>query len=589
MKNFTELFARNIVNNDVVKEYLKKLFKNIYKPEIKKWINSNLKNYIQEDLDTVKKVTKYKENDPDWLKKGVEEGTALEVEFNESFKDKVTLILQYFESDDVELNKLYKIDFDIAFYKASLWSKKVEEDNKKKLAEIPEDFTGIEVVREYDDGFKWVRLSTQKALNREGHLMNHCTKDEEQGYLQGIKSGILEIFSLRDEKNIPHCTMEVRKTEIKQIKGYSNGAIREQYVEKVKNFIQKPIKGRRFEKIEDLINLGYIEQGGKWHNIYNLQPGFIIEDTLDLRGTTIEKLPKNLTIDGHLVLTGVKTINELPENLTITKELYIKNTNIKFLPKNLKVEELNLPGTYITELPENLEVEYLDLTGTNIEFLPKNLKVKFLNLYGSKITELPENLEVKELTLSKTNIEFLPKDLKVKSLDLSDSKIKELPDNLKVEYLDLTDSKIKELPENLEVGDLFLSKSDIEFLPNTLKVTGKLYLSDSKITELPENLEVKNLELYKTNITKLPKNLKVTSMLDVSYSKITELPENLELKTLNVNGKNITKLPKKLKADVIHLDNSKIKELPDDLKARKIYGNKLIKKIPKGVKKYIVV
>jgi len=491
---FIKLYARNIVNNDKVKEYLLELSKNIEKPEIKKWINSNLKNYIQNDLETVKKVTKFKDSDPDWLKDSVKNGTALEVEFKEEFKDQLSLILQYFESEDVELKKLPKLDFDPAFFKATLWARKVEEDNKRKLSEIPEDFAGIEVVREYSDKFCWVRLSTQKALNREGHLMNHCTKKEEMGYLQGIKSGILEIFSLRDEKNIPHCTMEIRKTLIKQIKGYSNGAIREKYVEKVKNFINKPIKNKKFDNIGDLINIGYIEQDGKWHNIYNLQPNFTVKGNLDLSNTTVEKLPKNLIIWGQLKLSPSMKI--LPENLE-ADYLSLSETDVKELPKSLKVKELNLfQAGSITELPENLDLDYLCLTETNIKELPKGLKVKEeLDLSNSYIRELPENLEVEVLSLEGSRIREIPKSLKVKELDLTSCRrIKILPDNLKLDYLSLIETNIEELPKKLTVKQLDLGKTKIKELPEDIKV--HLLYTNEYIKDFPKGVKKVDKRIY---------------------------------------------------------------------------------------------
>ena len=467
-----KLYARNIVNGNDVKDFLKETSKNITVPEIQKWINSNLKTYIQEYLETVNKVTRYNESDPQWLKDSVENGTALEVEFKEEFRDKLSLILQYFESEEAELDKLSKLNFDAAFSKAMLWSRKVEKENKKKLAEIPEDLEGIEVVRRYNDGYFWVRLSTQKALNREGNIMNHCTKDEKQGYLDGIKAGTLEIFSLRDEKNIPHCTMEIQKKKIvKQIKGYSNGSIREKYVEKVKNFIKKPIENRKYKEIGDLKNIGYIEQDGKWHNIYNLQPGFTVKGDLDLSDTTIEKLPINLTVNGLLNLNFTELITELPKNLEV-EELNLYGSNVETLPDNFKVKVLDLSNSLIKELPKNLEVEELNLYGSKVETLPDNFKVKVLALKGSLITELPKNLEVEELYLGISRVETLPDNFKVKVLKVGNSLIKELPKNLEVEELYLGKSKISTLPDDIKVDTLYTS-SDMKSYPKGVKKVKK--------------------------------------------------------------------------------------------------------------------
>jgi hypothetical protein len=56
---------------------------------------------------------------------------------------------------------------------------------------------------DFKDGFKFVKLKSKPAFEREGKLMSHCVS----GY-HG-REGI-EIHSLRDEKNNPHCTIEIR-------------------------------------------------------------------------------------------------------------------------------------------------------------------------------------------------------------------------------------------------------------------------------------------------------------------------------------------------------------------------------------------
>lgn len=75
----TLITARNIVNTQEVDEFLKEKIKNIEQQEIRSWVLKNLKTYIKNDLESVSKVTKYKSTDPDWLKRSVEEGTALKV------------------------------------------------------------------------------------------------------------------------------------------------------------------------------------------------------------------------------------------------------------------------------------------------------------------------------------------------------------------------------------------------------------------------------------------------------------------------------------------------------------------------------
>ena len=74
--------------------------------------------------------------------------------------------------------------------------------------------------------FKWVMVFSQKALEREGKLMSHCVGS----YCDLVKSGHSKIYSLRDKKNEPHCTVEVSGKSIIQMQGKGNGSVDKKYV-----------------------------------------------------------------------------------------------------------------------------------------------------------------------------------------------------------------------------------------------------------------------------------------------------------------------------------------------------------------------
>lgn len=112
--------------------------------------------------------------------------------------------------------------------------------------------------------------------------------------------------------------------------------------------------------------------------------------TLDLSGTSITKLPKNLKINGSLDVSDT-CITQLPENLKVSGYLNASNTLITRLPKNLKLSgSLFLQNTPITTLPENLKIKgSLDLQNTPITVLPENLEVDdFIYLSPDKVEEL---------------------------------------------------------------------------------------------------------------------------------------------------------------------------------------------------------
>ncbi len=106
---------------------------------------------------------------------------------------------------------------------AEAWTKA----QQKKGADIKETEKDTEVVLDFKDGFKVVRLIGKNAFLREGFLMRHCA-----GSYADKKD--TEVFSLRDDKNNPHCIIEKNK----QVKGKGNGDIHPKYIGYVVKFLE---------------------------------------------------------------------------------------------------------------------------------------------------------------------------------------------------------------------------------------------------------------------------------------------------------------------------------------------------------------
>lgn len=126
------------------------------------------------------------------------------------------------------------------------------------------------------------------------------------------------------------------------------------------------------ETIEKILNFLYEKEGKgfpqNWNLIKSLETHpdgsqYAYDDDLDLSGTNITKLPKDLFVDGDLYLDGCQYLTELPNELYVEHSLGLRYCN------------------QITKLPDDLFVNGdLDLVGTNIEKLPKKLYVG-VNLY----------------------------------------------------------------------------------------------------------------------------------------------------------------------------------------------------------------
>lgn len=141
--------------------------------------------------------------------------------------------------------RLLKMSFIDAKRKAKEWSDR----NQKKGKNLVDSNDDIEIIHDFLDGTKIVKLKTKKACQREGFLMSHCVG----GY---TPSDNVHIYSYRDKKNIPHATFEVRKqnNEIVQIKGKGNGPIHPKYIHPILAFLKSIGMDIR---PNDMSNLGF--------------------------------------------------------------------------------------------------------------------------------------------------------------------------------------------------------------------------------------------------------------------------------------------------------------------------------------------
>lgn len=147
--------------------------------------------------------------------------------------------------------------------------------------------------------------------------------------------------------------------------------------------------------------------------------------------------------------------------------------------------------------------------------------------------------------------------------------LEKLPDNLQLNYLYIgRDSKLKALPNNLTVNTLTISSDLITKLPHNLTVINRLDASFSNITELPDDLRVNYLDMqHSSKLKYISENIKYFTYLNISFcNNIKKLPDDLVISDiLNISFSSIRKLPNNLHARVLHMKNTKIKELPLDL------------------------
>lgn len=198
--------------------------------------------------------------------------------------------------------------FEMALNAARDWHEHLSE-NLAKLNKSKEMFQksliGVVHVMDLIDGMSAYQLKTEEALDFESEYMGHCVG--KGAYDKGVKDGSIKIYSIRDERGEPHCTLEVRGNDIMQIKGKQNKAPIRKYIPVVKTFIEKTGLNPK----HDLKNIGMIQQDGKLYDIYNLPKNFVIEGDLDLSDMELEKLPdlSTVTVRGSFYCYGNKLVN----------------------------------------------------------------------------------------------------------------------------------------------------------------------------------------------------------------------------------------------------------------------------------------
>jgi len=107
--------------------------------------------------------------------------------------------------------------------KADKWSRMLQQN----VATIDEEYgEDIETVLDFQDGFRIVKLISENSYKREGNLMFHCVSSY---YARDV-----EVYSLRDQWNKPHCTIE----KDTQIKGKGNGYIIFKYIDYIVKFLE---------------------------------------------------------------------------------------------------------------------------------------------------------------------------------------------------------------------------------------------------------------------------------------------------------------------------------------------------------------
>ena len=193
----------------------------------------------------------------------IENQLAKHLETEKEDQTEIEHILDFLYDTKKTLNKIwYKTILKKADARTKQLLKKTTKDNEKKW----EDY---EIVKDFWDWFKFVKLLSKDSYDNEWVRMSHCVssyfwKDE-------------TIYSLRDYKNKPHCTISNKSW---QIKGKWNWKINTKYIKYVVEFLESI-----WVDIgdNDMENIWYykLEDIDEWLSCDNLYNWFVYEWDLE--------------------------------------------------------------------------------------------------------------------------------------------------------------------------------------------------------------------------------------------------------------------------------------------------------------------
>ncbi len=268
--------------------------------------------------------------------------------------------------------KLYKITWEQAVDASRKWHLQME-NRKDKNAHKVGCATDVKLFLESTDKYRWVRITSSAGLDYEGAMMRHCVGkggyDDSTSYI---------ILSLRDEHNVPHCTVGYREMtrDITEVQCCGNTPLTEDMVSHIEALVSY-IRPNRI--------LPFIEINGKVLASVNRQPfcftdlaSVLDADRVDMYelcigiNSRIITLPRNLFIEGDLTVIGPRQPVVIPLSVIVIGNVFYAD-----IPFNMDIPStigkcLVVIDSYISRWPSQLRVRVSErITIANCPYLPE--------------------------------------------------------------------------------------------------------------------------------------------------------------------------------------------------------------------------
>lgn len=254
---------------------------------IKKWVDANYQNFL-------------KKNAP--LEQGV---------FDH--------VMDWMKSPEASkyMARLERVSVPAAVDLSNKWTVEMNKKNQKALEKV-KNLDGTKIVYSFSNGYTFVKLETKESYMREGMAMGHCVGSYDPSDLD------MEIYSLRDSNNEPHCTIEfeVRARNLAQIKGKQNGPVIEKYHKLVVEFLNQFNFDTAYSY--DLKNIGSIYFGNYIFLTSEMPKQVEIKKDLVVEAANYLHTFETLTVKGNMTISKNRRCSKIADTLIVEGDLVIE-------------------------------------------------------------------------------------------------------------------------------------------------------------------------------------------------------------------------------------------------------------------------
>ena len=308
-----------------------------------------------------------------------------------------------------------------AYSKIKKENGKIVDPNVVKIFDA-ETVKSLGLPEEYND-WMIVKLTEERDFLAEGQNMGHCAG--RNNYYELQRQGISDTYSLRDESNKPHATVEIGLPDkVKQIQGKGNRPPKEEYKKLVLHWVEQNNFYSKHELNAELAFDQNMSEEDALYEIANyLQPenDESLTDELGVRYKPIERdyddLYEDLAVEYMVGQIGVdnngyyKTYQEIPDDdkfdelISLIGDIYIRKdlekikdyasqvgslgTNREIITSGLNIDDIK--HKYREAISNELDkiVDYKNST-VNEEFNPggKPVEINLDNMNDEQIDEL---------------------------------------------------------------------------------------------------------------------------------------------------------------------------------------------------------